>query len=924
MRFIIEPINETDCRIINVDCSALQGKTLNEVTVPSTIEQDGKTWQVKEVGLFALLTNKRDEDASKYAALRRLKKIVFSEGIEIIRGVMNSNGSNAEERGNRDSLSEVLFPSTLREIGPESFCACTALKSIYLHDGLEVIGDYSFNGCSSLSSIHIPDSVKKIGVGAFSYCKSLPPFPWPKSLETLGENAFAYTCFPKYEDGKPVFKVDLPDSLKTIRGCPYGWTSLQDGGLALVCRFSAAEWNVLDSSSMTNNIVSIDIPEGVTKISGKFYNLNHVTLPSTLEEVGDKAFYGILSHNSHVLNCIDELPPSLRIIGRDAFNGAYVYDKDTWDIKEFRIPSSLESVGANAFHNDGHIKLVGEHSVMSRLMGMPGVFNGTAVDTIDIPDGATEVWVKDCPELTRLTIPSTAKRITSISNCPKLESLVIPDSVTEIGILDGLPALKELKLSAKLEKLCQVGDCGEVKEITLPDTMSNIGKGAIPFSGFKGDIIASPKVWKLLSSEKYGLQDYQPSSGVINIPEGVEELADELCKNCTAKTINLPDGLTKLGTAVFKDNLNLESITFPSSMRHYGDIVYWGNETTPFERCKNLKYAVFLSDDPATAVYPIKLGKLCDWYVPDSMVDHVMDFVEKVKKDYSGIKGIGAKSVKPLSKLKSAATAESKKKAPEKKTQAKKGQALTQPINVKTFVDVCFKFAVAEEDMHMLDNNLDASILAARYLHDKISECSFEFFNDANENYEELSFERADNHSEEYAHCTAKSIENLNLSDAGSFPEGFPVVLASELAEKGGFLQLFASRCRNFKKELPDGAPAYLKIKIPISIDFDFMIGEKEKFNIKRITVMEDWVSKPGSYECWRFGFFYKGRYITATSITGRHDDDYIVYVYASKDRDGNDTIEIPDTKIDDVEYECEFITLKEFPFSDMILSLSK
>lgn len=922
MRFIIEPINETDCRVINVDCSALQGKTLTEVTVPSTIEQDGKTWQVKEVGPLALFTNKKDKDASKYATLRRLKKIVFSEGIEIIKGVMDSNGTNADERGNGDSLSEVVFPSTLREIGPNSFRDCTALKSIYLPDGLEVIGDSSFSGCYSLSFIRMPDSVKTIGVEAFYACNSLPPFPWPKSLETLGEYAFGCTCFPKDENGKPFFKVDLPDSIKAIGDNPYGQSSLSYGGLALECSISAATWDALDSSNITEKIVSIDIPEGVTKISGKFYNLNHVTLPSTIEEIGKEAFYGKLSDNSHVLNCIDELPPSLKIIGKDAFNSAYVYDKDSSDIKEFRIPSSLESVGTNAFHNDGHIKLVGEPSVMSRLMGMPGAFNGTAVQTIDIPEGATEVWVEDCPELTRLSIPYTAKRIKSISNCPKLESLVIPDSVTEIGELDGLPALKELKLSAKLEKLSKVGDCGEVKEITLPDTMSNTGNAddkvfeSKPFSGFKGNIIASPEVWKVLCSTERGLAGYQPISGVINIPVGVEVLADQLFQDCTAKTIMLPNGLTKLGKEVFKDNPNLESLTFPASMKDYG--------TSPIVRCKNLKYVVFLSEDPATAVYPLTLGKLCDWYVPDSMVDHVDAFVEKVKADKSHIKGVGAKSVKSLSKLKGAASAESKKKTPGKKAPAKKGEILTQPVNVKTSIGVCFKFAVAEEDMHMLNNNLDASILAARYLLDKISECSFEFSDSRGADFEELYYKYHDSELEERYHCTAKSVENLNFSEEDSLLEGFPVVLASELAEKGGILQLLASRCPNFKKELPKGAPAYLKISIWINIGFNFLIGEKEKFNIKKITVMEDWVRKPGSHECWRFGFFYKGRYIPATSITGNDDDVYKIYVYASKDRDGKNKIEIPDTKIDDVEYECEYITLKEFPFSDMILSLAK
>ena len=57
-----------------------------------------------------------------------------------------------------------------------------------------------------------------------------------------------------------------------------------------------------------------------------------------------------------------------------------------------------------------------------------------------------------------------------------------------------------------------------------------------------------------------------------------------------------------------------------------------------------------IADDPATAVYPHKLGKKVNWYVPDHMVPHVEAYIEKVKDQYALPDGIGAKEVKPLSK----------------------------------------------------------------------------------------------------------------------------------------------------------------------------------------------------------------------------------------------------------------------------------
>ena len=40
MKFIIEPINETECRIIDIDCSNLKGEKISELTFPAQVEQD--------------------------------------------------------------------------------------------------------------------------------------------------------------------------------------------------------------------------------------------------------------------------------------------------------------------------------------------------------------------------------------------------------------------------------------------------------------------------------------------------------------------------------------------------------------------------------------------------------------------------------------------------------------------------------------------------------------------------------------------------------------------------------------------------------------------------------------------------------------------------------------------------------------------
>ena len=73
-------------------------------------------------------------------------------------------------------------------------------------------------------------------------------------------------------------------------------------------------------------------------------------------------------------------------------------------------------------------------------------------------------------------------------------------------------------------------------------------------------------------------------------------------------------------------------------------------------------------------------------------------------------------------------------------------------------------------------------------------------------------------------------------------------------------MKLFVSRCPNYRKRLPD-APLYLEVKIQFDAHFNFMIGDKERFNFFKIRVMDDWP------DLWRFCLIYDGRYIPATSL---------------------------------------------------------
>lgn len=71
------------------------------------------------------------------------------------------------------SLTSVIIPSSVTEIGWGVFKYCRSLTSVNIPSSVTEIGEYAFWGCSSLTSVDIPSSVTSIGERAFVLCSGL-------------------------------------------------------------------------------------------------------------------------------------------------------------------------------------------------------------------------------------------------------------------------------------------------------------------------------------------------------------------------------------------------------------------------------------------------------------------------------------------------------------------------------------------------------------------------------------------------------------------------------------------------------------------------------------------------------------------------------------------------------------------------------
>ena len=74
---------------------------------------------------------------------------------------------------NCDSLTSIVIPDSVIDIGWSAFQSCQSLSSIEISDSVTNIGRWAFAHCTSLTSIVIPDFVESIGQNAFYNCPSL-------------------------------------------------------------------------------------------------------------------------------------------------------------------------------------------------------------------------------------------------------------------------------------------------------------------------------------------------------------------------------------------------------------------------------------------------------------------------------------------------------------------------------------------------------------------------------------------------------------------------------------------------------------------------------------------------------------------------------------------------------------------------------
>ena len=339
-------------------------------------------------------------------------------------------------------LTSITIPNGLTNIESSVFSACSGLTSITIPGSVTSIGSSAFSGCSGLTSITIPNSVTSIGGSVFRNCTSLEnltiPFVGHSSTSTGFQGVFGYifgyttrTANSGYSSSSSSFTTLTTGS---VENAVCSWTDttysyrVKTGFLKYTTYYGLHSYwyyipsslkNVTVTGGNINTAAFCRVPNMSVTINGAesinsyaFYNsqVTSITIPSTVKNIYDYAFYGCAELKSIIIDAANQTYKNVNniILTKDGktviqgFNCSGV------------IPNGVTSIGSSAF------------SGCSELT------------SITIPDGVTSIGSSaflGCSGLTSITISNSVTSIGSraFNNCSLMRKIYIPISVTTIS-----------------------------------------------------------------------------------------------------------------------------------------------------------------------------------------------------------------------------------------------------------------------------------------------------------------------------------------------------------------------------------------------------------------------------------------------------------------------------------------------------------
>ena len=566
---------------IKEDCAEVADaeSSLTEANIPSAVEFDGNQYPIIKINDYV------------FAGNANLTTVTIEDGLVEI-------GLDAFRECK--NLESVTLPESLITMGRGAFEFCTSLKTVKIPSNVTTIPESCFYCCSSLESVIIPEGVMSIGSFAFDSC-NLKTLTLPESLTTLGNSAFRYN--------QTLKKVEIPSKVTEIPLCCFDLCSLLE---------------------------SVTIPEGVTIVGPYAFSggsLKTLTLPSTVKEIGNNAFYRPKS-----IICNAATPPAL---GDNAFSSGimpsikvplasiaayrkaygwkdfsnYYGGEEIIDGVAYRIDDKgayvqaaimteseiclaenvafegaqypLYKIADNAFAGNGSITLVTVPATVETIGS--NAFDGVTYPIIKIKATTPPVLASKLPMLSAIVPPASVKAYKAANYWKDMTIIGEGKNDIEVTTSATVDLTEAIMTQAKITP-ASVTSIKVHGPLTNDDIINALNTNmrscyaidlsdaeieALPDEAFNGKIglleITLPAGLKAIGNNAF--RGCFALRNEVTIPAGVETIGNYAFLGCRNAKFNpaLPETLTAIGDYAFQNCANLYAVTLPAGLQTIGD-----------------------------------------------------------------------------------------------------------------------------------------------------------------------------------------------------------------------------------------------------------------------------------------------------------------------------------------------------------------
>ena len=452
------------------------------------------------------------------------------------------------------NVSNIVFPSYIREFEKGAFSNQLSLKSITLPVNATSIADNAFENCSSLTKIEIPNNIENLGSHVFSGCGSLEEIKIGSGTKEIGAGAFSGS-----------------NSKVTIENNMY-FTSKEDS----IIEASTGKL-ILGSNHST-------IPSSVKVIGENAFEksaIKKIDIPSTVERIEPCAF---------IDSSLEEVTIDAKYVGSLSFVGCD-------NLNEVSINSNVSKIESNAFESLTNLKNLNLVNGIKEIDSY--AFYGTAIETLSIPRSLTSIdstSFMDCSKIARITVDSLNEKYDSRNNCNAIidktndelivgsSGSVIPNGVKAVGEYAFTKrGINEINIPSTVEKVKEAAfaNCKELETLTIESGLVSIlDYGFYGCSGLKRVVL--PNSLTSLGREVFAkctsLEEFSFSSSLEDTGECLFIDAKAL------KTLTIPEGITKLNDNSFTLS-SIENVYLPESLEkiklsmlcNFKDVYYQGD-----------------------------------------------------------------------------------------------------------------------------------------------------------------------------------------------------------------------------------------------------------------------------------------------------------------------------------------------------------